>query len=463
MKKTATMLMMLVLACLLTAAQAQEKWQNLCNGKNLKNFKLLNGKAEFLYKEGVITGVSRINVPNSFLATKQVYDDFILEFETMVDDGLNSGVQIRSLSIPEYQDGRVHGYQIEIESSPRAWSGGIYDEARRGWLYNLECNPAGKTAFKPGEWNLYRVEAIGSRIRVWVNGQLTADIVDEMTPSGFIALQVHSIGQDTADEGKKVQWRNLRIMTEELERWQSPEEPSVPQISHLDNRLTPREIAEGWRLLWDGKTTQGWRGAKLAAFPEQGWQIRNGVLTVLKSAGGESRAGGDIITVDKYRNFELEVDFKLTPGANSGIKYFVDPEMNKGEGSAIGCEFQLLDDELHPDAKLGTAGNGTLASLYDLIAPDALRHTPTENTAKRQNKYGWNRARIVVNGSKVAHFLNGIKQVEYERGTQMWQALVSRSKYAVWPKFGELEEGHILLQEHGDEVEFRNIKIRVLP
>jgi hypothetical protein len=149
----------------------------------------------------------------------------------------------------------------------------------------------------------------------------------------------------------------------------------------------------------------------------------------------------------------------ITEGANSGIKYFVDPELNKGSGSAIGCEYQILDDRKHPDAKKGIEGNRTVASLYDLITANAELYGE-DNRPKRFNGVGrWNRARIEVHGSKVSHHLNGVKVVEYERGTQMWKALVAYSKYKKWPAFGEGKSGHILLQEHGDEVHFKNIKI----
>ncbi len=447
--------------CLLSLhAQSNDGWQSLFNGKGLQGWRVLNGSAEFKVEEGAIVGVSTLNTPNTFLATEKSYGDFILEYEAQMDRDLNSGVQIRSLSLPEYQSGRVHGYQIELEASPRAWSGGIYDEARRGWLYNLECNPAAKAAYKPEAWNKFRIEAIGNNIRVWLNGVPTANIVDDMTANGFIALQVHSIDNDQTKVGKTVRFRNLRIKTTNLGAAQSPASRDIPQISYLTNQLTEREKSEGWQLLWDGKTTQGWRGAKRDHFPEKGWKIENGVLTVLKGAGGESAQGGDIVTAAKHKNFELEVDFKLTKGANSGIKYFVATELNKGEGSAIGCEYQILDDEHHPDAKLGANGNRTLASLYDLIPAEAKFYAPDESVAKRVNQSEWNRAKIIVNGNHVQHFLNGIKVVEYERGTQMWRALVARSKYVVWPNFGELPEGHILLQDHGDEVSFRNIKIK---
>lgn len=187
--------------------------------------------------------------------------------------------------------------------------------------------------------------------------------------------------------------------------------------------------------------------------------MADGVLSVEKSGGEESANGGDIVTIKKYKSFILELDFKITEGANSGIKYFVDPDLNTGEGSAIGCEFQILDDKNHPDAKMGISGNRTLGSLYDLIKADALLYGQ-DNIEKRFNGIGtWNRARIEVRDSMVIHYLNGIKIVEYERGTQMWKALVAYSKYAQWPAFGEAGSGHILLQDHGDEVSFRSIKI----
>lgn len=220
-----------------------------------------------------------------------------------------------------------------------------------------------------------------------------------------------------------------------------------------DNVLTDQEEREGWELLWDGKTTKGWRGAKLQSFPQKGWVIQKGILKVLPSDGGESTNGGDIVTERKYKNFILKVDFKITEGANSGIKYFVDPDLNKGEGSAIGCEFQILDDERHPDAKLGVKGNRKLASLYDLIpAP--------ENKPFKIDEF--NTATIIVMDSHVEHWLNGELMVKYDRNSQQWNALVAYSKYSKWPNFGNLEEGRILLQDHGNEVWFKNIKIKEL-
>ena len=431
---------------------SQEKWEMLFNGKDLKGFKKLNGTAEYVVKDGSIIGTSKLKTPNTFLATEKLYDDFILELEFKVDEGLNSGIQFRSNSLKDYKDGRVHGYQYEIDPSKRAWSGGIYDEARRGWLYSMDKNPAARSAYKSGEWNKVRIEAIGTTIRTWLNDIPCANLIDNLTAKGFIALQVHAVNK-TEDAGKTVQWKNIRICTQNLQQVKKPNSNDSYQVNCIDNTISAAEQKNGWKLLWDGKTTTGWRGAKLSIFPTKGWIIENGCLKVLNSTGSESANGGDIVTTRKYKNFELVADFMITDGANSGIKYFVDTETNKGEGSSIGCEYQILDDTLHPDAKLGVNGNRTLGSLYDLIP--APRDKPFR-------KGFFNTARIVVNGNKVEHYLNDIKIVEYERGTQMWRALVSCSKFAKWPNFGEAAEGNILLQDHGNEVLFKNIKIKEL-
>ncbi|MDO9633728.1 MAG: DUF1080 domain-containing protein [Paludibacter sp.] len=444
--------LVVLMAVVTFSVTGQEQWENLFNGKNLKGWKKLNGTAEYVIRDGSIVGISKTNTPNTFLATEKMYGDFILELEYRIDDALNSGVQFRSNSLKDFKDGRVHGYQFEFDPSSRAWSGGIYDESRRGWLYPLDKNPVAKNAFKSGVWNKIRIEAIGKSIRTWLNDVPCSDILCDMTPSGFIALQVHAI-KDEKLAGKEIVWKNIRICTKDLNTVRRPNFNNITQVNCIDNTLSEIEQQQGWKLLWDGKTTAGWRGARLKSFPQAGWKIDEGVLKVEKAAGGESTNGGDIVTIKKYKNFELSVDFKITEGANSGVKYFVDTELNQGKGSSIGCEFQILDDKKHPDAKLGVNGNRKLGSLYDLIA--APNNKPFRNNF-------FNTARIVVKGNKVEHYLNDVKIVEYERGTQMWKALVAFSKYSVWPNFGEAAEGHILLQDHGDEVWFKNIKIKEL-
>ncbi|MCX6334992.1 MAG: DUF1080 domain-containing protein [Bacteroidia bacterium] len=217
-----------------------------------------------------------------------------------------------------------------------------------------------------------------------------------------------------------------------------------------DNTLSKKEKKAGGKLLFDGKTSAGWMNARTKSFPANGWVIKDGML-IVDPASKKQGGGGDIVTVDKFRNFELTVDFKYTKGANSGIKYFIDTETNNGALASIGCEYQVLDDRNHPDAKAGINGNRTMAGLYDLITPK----NKTDN-----GEEAWNRASIIVNGNKVQHWLNGQMTVEYERGNQAWKDLVATSKFKGSPGFGEVQEGRILLQDHGNVVYFKNIKIK---
>ncbi|MCB0637161.1 MAG: DUF1080 domain-containing protein, partial [Lewinella sp.] len=354
------------------SAQPDEGWRQLFNGEDLTGWTVRNGTASFEVHDDAIVGFTKQDTPNTFLCTEEDFSDFILELEVWGDAAINSGIQFRSESFAEYQDGRVHGYQAEIDPSPRAFSGGIYDEARRGWLYPLSLNPAGQSAYRVGQWNQYHIEAIGHELRIWVNGVNTANLVDDQTAAGFIALQVHSIGHEPDLAGRAIRWRKIRIKTSDLAAARWPMAPDAPEVNLIPNTLTESERRHGWRLLWDGTTTHGWRSARAEQFPDQGWRIEDGVLTVLESGGGEAANGGDIITTEQFSSFELKLEFKLTEGANSGIKYFVDPELNRGEGSAIGLEYQILDDEKHPDAKMGVNGSRTLASLYDLIPAENL-------------------------------------------------------------------------------------------
>lgn len=431
--------------------QKNSPWTNLIPSENFEGWNIKGGEATYINQDGVIIGTTKANTPNTFLTTNKNYSDFILEIEYQVDSTMNSGIQIRSNSLPFYRDGIVHGYQVEIDPSKRAWSGGIYDEKRRKWLNTLEKNPIAQKAFKQNKWNKYRVEAIGDTIKTWINGVPAAFLIDDKTSSGFIGLQVHSIGNKKEKLGKQVMWKNAKIITEDVSKY-ATKSPLNPV--NTKNKLTIDEAKQGWKMLWDGTTTKGWRSARTDKFPADSiWTIQNGELSVITTGGLESAAGGDIVTKELFGDFELSVDFKLSSGANSGIKYYVDTELNKGPGSSIGLEYQLLDDELHPDAKLGShEGSRTLGSVYDLIQADVN---------KPINPIGeWNTAYISSIKNHVEYWINGVKILEFDRGSELFSKLVSESKYAKWPNFGMLEKGNILLQEHGFPVSFKNIKIR---
>ena len=406
-------------------AFAQEGWRDLFNGQDLTGWEILNGTATYQVEDGQIVGTSVWDSPNSFLCTEEHFTDFILEFETMADPVVNSGVQIRSNSLDDYRNGRVHGYQVEIDPAPRAYSGGIYDEARRGWLYSLSENPEARAAFRQGEWNQYRVEVIGSSFRVWLNGVQAVNLEDDMTSSGFIGLQVHSIN-DREHIGKTVRWRNIRIKTENLqdERW--PVQPHVPVKNRLANTLVPDELRKGWRFLWDGVSEFGWTRSP----------------------------SNDLVSRDTFSDFELSFEFNLSEGAAGGIRYLATPERDFEDGFI----YRLVDDGNHPDAQPGTNGDQTLGAVYGLIPPSNLS-SPTES--KSFSGPGiWNVARIVAKGDLIQHWLNGFKIVEFSRGSQSFDALVSRSSHADIEGFGKSESGNIVILDDDARIRYRSVKIR---
>ncbi len=202
---------------------ADEGFVSLFDGKTLDGWEQHSGKAEYRVEDGVIVGKTVLGTGNSFLCTKKKYGDFVLEFEFKVASDMNSGVQFRSQFYPEettveidgkpkkFPADRVFGYQFEIDPSPRAYTGGVYDEARRGWLFDLKNNEAARKAFKQNEWNSARIECRGENIKTWINGVPAAELKDGMTKEGIIALQVHGIGNKTEKAGEEVRWRNLRI------------------------------------------------------------------------------------------------------------------------------------------------------------------------------------------------------------------------------------------------------------
>jgi len=434
---------------------AQNGWTNLFDGKTLDGWKKLGGTADYKVENGMIVGSTVVNSPNTFLCTEKEYGDFNLELDVKIEDTTsNSGVQLRS----HFNDtantgkGRVYGYQCELDPSARKWSGGLYDEGRRDWLYPMSLHAGSQNAFKVGSFNKIHVECIGHEIKTWINDVPCSYVIDTFDAKGFIGLQVHEI--DNAKlAGEKIYFKNIRIQTNNLGRKEFPKDVYV--LDNIPNYLCDYEKKDGWKLLFDGVSSNGWRGAYKTGFPEKGWEVKDGILKVLASEGKEGGVGGDIVTADEYSAFDLSFEFKLTPGANSGVKYFA-TLTEHNQGSAIGLEYQILDDVMHPDAKLGRNGNRTLASLYDLI--------PAQKQPRFVHSIGqWNTGRIVVySNNHVEHYLNGVKVLQYERGSKEFRDLVAISKYVIWKNFGEAPQGRILLQDHGNEVSFRSIKIKVL-
>lgn len=210
------------------------------------------------------------------------------------------------------------------------------------------------------------------------------------------------------------------------------------------NSIIQAQTKVGWSSLFDGKTLKGWKNVQHDTLPEKSWSVENGELIFDPSKGH----GSDIVSTRTFKDFDLSVQFKISEGGNSGIKYFLLPN------TSLGCEFQIIDDDKHPDAKLGMNGNRTTGALYDILPANANK--PYKPAGE------WNTARIVVKGNHVAHWLNGLKIVEYERDSEAFKAAILKSKFNATPGFAAAVSSPILLQAHGDKVIFRKIKIKEL-
>jgi hypothetical protein len=371
-------------------------WRSLFNGEDLTGWKQLNGAHIFEAKDGAIVGTTVPGEPNGFLVTEEEFGDFILEFEVRSDVLMNnSGVQFRSLSRDDYLEGRVHGYQAEIDTKPPKWSGSIYDEARRGWLVTTDINPESKRAFVNNQWNRYRIEAIGTTNRVWVNGIPTANMEDNLTTRGFIGLQLHANRPDIDPEGaRQIRWRNIRIRTTDLQP--SPfDDLFVTNL--IPNNLSPQEKENGYRLLWDGESLEGWGGTK------DGFEIADGAINVAASGTREIPSDQRLVANSPSVPFEMQFEFKsATDDAVCGLDY----------------------------AAAGSSEGGDALTFCRLASKKAIPER-------------WNRAviRMLPNG-QTEYWLNGAHILEYQRNSD---------EGANW---------NIRIHAVADDMSYRSIKIR---
>ncbi|MCA9216454.1 MAG: DUF1080 domain-containing protein [Planctomycetales bacterium] len=409
---------------------------DLFNGEDLTGWTQRNGTATYRIEGDTIVGKTSDGSPNSFLCTDKLYGDFELNFEVKVDPQLNSGVQIRSQSVGDTPEGRVNGPQVEISLDGLA--GYVYGEAAGGWM-TPDTDRKPHQHFNDGQWNVYRVVAVGNKIQTWINGHQISDLTHDERfkshPKGFIGLQVHGIGQGQGPY--EVRWRNLKLRD------------LTNAGATSDNTLSDDEKQSGWRLLFDGQSTAGWRGYKSQTIPAS-WRVENGSLLSRREQG---RSTGDIITDEQFDNFELRLDWKMTQGNNSGVIYRATQEHDQVWQS--GPEYQILDNTTHLD------GLNTLASAGACYAVFA----PAKDATKTLGQ--WNQTRILAQGKHVEHWLNGDQVVEYNIDSNRWKAHVKTSKFFATAygqgNWGQAPKGHIGLQDYGGAIEFRNIMIRPLP
>jgi type 1 glutamine amidotransferase/HEAT repeat protein len=280
-------------------------WQELFDGRSLDGWVQRGGDARYRVEDDAIVGSSVKGTPNSFLCTKKTFSDFVLELDFKVDPGLNSGVQVRSDSSEAYKKGRVHGYQVEIDPSNRAWSGGIYDEGRRGWLYDLSVNEPARKAFKQNEWNHFRIEAVGDSIKTWLNDVPAANLVDAMAPKGFIALQVHGTDRE---EPLEVRWRDIRVQ-ELKEPYTLPSRPDAPPVISLNDLGVWREPTADWQIVSD---------TFLDPDNEKRLAWKDGTGVAVNGPKGVTR---HLFTKMEHADIEAHIEFMVPKGSNSGV-YF---------------------------------------------------------------------------------------------------------------------------------------------
>ena len=390
-----------LLSCALAVpVSAQDGWTNLFDGKTLNGWTQQNGTATYEVVDGTIVGTTVKGSPNSFLCSDRFYGDFELEFDVkLFDDELNSGVQIRSHSIPSHDKGRVHGYQVEISTNGHA--GFVYDEARRGWLSTDRDDPGRRAAFKNGEWNHYRVICLGTTIRTWVNGVAIADIHDDWSPTGFLGLQVHGV---SGDPKYRVAWRNLRL----------------------------RELGDGggFATLFNGKDLSGW---KVNENPDS-VAVKDGAIVVRGERAHVFYDGP--VYQHAFKNFELRALVQTKPGANSGI-YFHTLFQDSGWPEK-GYEVQVNNSQ---------SDWRRTAGLYGI---DDIKESPAKDNE-------WFQMVVRVEGKHVTIAVDGKPVIDYvepddvKRPPQFAGRLIGRGTFA------------LQVHDPGSEVWYKDIRVKPMP
>ncbi len=445
--------------CAAPSSADEAGWRSLVDSPDLHEWETFSGSGTHVREGDVIVGTSKLGRAHTFFATKDHFSDFILELEMQMDSRLNSGIQIRCADAsPDIRP--MGGYHVDIDPTIKRETGIIWRNTLERWKqrYPRSMTPQSLASFRNGDWNRIRIEAIGPSIRVWVNEVQTTDLVDTGSPEGFIGLHIHPIGNE-AKAGLHVMWRDIRIKTTDLEASRWPTDPQVREISYLVNELTEAEKRLGYRLLWDGKSFEGWRNVGAGEVSDGDWKIEDGALTVIADESMDhKRPPGGLMTKQLFGNFELEWEFRISKGADGGIQYLVGPQVAGDNG--IGLEYRMVDDANHKSASMGTNGNRKLASATDLVAPRPLTNQKITMEKVFWGIGHWNKARVVSRDGKVEHWLNNEKVVEFDRNSQLFDALIPLSMHAGSPNYGKQVSGHILLRDSDQDVSFRSIKIR---
>lgn len=351
------------LVALLSGASAKaQQWESLFDGKSMKGWKIRGGNAIYKVEDNAIVGQSVKGGPNTFLCSTRTYGDFILELEFKADPGINSGFQIRSESRPRNNGELVFGYQVEIDTSDRAWSGGIYDESRRGWINNLKENPEARAAFKHGEWNHYRIHCFGDHIRTWINGVPAADLRDAETLKGFIALQVHGTNNP---EPMHVRWKNIKIL----------------DLGHSE-----------WEPIFNGKNLDGWK-----PLPGGTWSVEDGAIRGV-SEKAEKRHG-ILLSNQAYSDFAVRFQFKVNKG-DSGFYFRAEP---------VGGNVSVRGFQIEVDTTFETGG------LYETGGRGWVVNHEGNKPHSKYKVGEWNKMFLSAHARDVTVRLNGNRSAQLKK------------------------------------------------
>ena len=380
------------------------QWVSLVDETSLKGWSQVNGSAPYEIANGVIRGTNVLDTPNSFLATEETYSDFVLEFESRSEGAANSGVQFRTDLAPGTWSGVV-GYQLDIDPSKRRWTGGIYHEGVHVWRHTMARNPDCQAAYEHGAWNSYRIEAVGNVIATWVNGVSCAHMVGDHHKSGMIALQVHSIGQETSYLGSFTEWRGIRILPDPWPRDLWLERRNSEVEGWLIDVLSPAEADAGWHQI--DPTDKGLS----FAVPEHG--------------------------------FEFVIDLQLRDGTEGSLDYALSYDT-----SVCSANYQIFDDAALASGRPGDHSMGSLKGKRE------AQNLSEPGRPKRYNSdEKWNRVKVRFDGERVQHWLNGVKVVAYDYCDPNLSQVLARSDRSSHPS-------QIQLRIHQGDVRSRKAKIR---
>jgi hypothetical protein len=384
-------------------SQPDTRWQTLFDGESLDGWHIVNGDVPFTVENGEIIGKTAAGIPTRYLATNKQYTDFILELEMNNSEGENSGIQFRSVKAPQFRAG-LTGYQLEVDPSARAWTGGIFFEGMGEWRHAPIGNEKCKRAWNKTAWNSLRIEAKGALMRTFVNDVSCAYLYDETLDSGYIALQIHSIGAMPGRAEAPTRWRNIRIIENPTDDDYTESDNNLQSLSYLPNQLSPHEEANGWTLLGPHNIGEmDWARTKVAN------PVTNTVAEVDILKVDASHGDRQMFLPHIKAKYELIADVQMLPGTKGVLNYPIMSKTNDDRKIECLSSFAIFDDT-SIDYKKSKAKYLMGSVTGKLTAKNLSEGNRRKRVLAPQR---WQRIKIVVDGQHVEHWFNAVKVADY--------------------------------------------------